>query len=188
MHPPNPQFYKTYRQPTGNTGLADNATVTIFTSSGGRKTPTAHKSSWHSKHCFTKQQLLRTVRKELRREMERKYVQKSEDQQPHSHEGKLTGPCERQQEVSQAHVQRSLWITLFSLHSVFQMIYLRTPSFTQSTLLEAILEKPRQTCRRLTGAHSRSARTLAVIWNSSCSFSSSWVCWMLEPVEVCVDR
>ena len=30
--------------------------------------------------------------------------------------------------------------------------------------------------------------TLAVIWNSSCSFSSSWVCWMLEPVEVWVER
>lgn len=30
--------------------------------------------------------------------------------------------------------------------------------------------------------------TLAVIWNSSCSFSSSWVCCMLEPVEVCVER
>ena len=30
--------------------------------------------------------------------------------------------------------------------------------------------------------------TFAVIWNSSCSFSSSWVCWILEPVEVCVER
>jgi len=32
------------------------------------------------------------------------------------------------------------------------------------------------------------SRTLAVMWKSSCSFSSSCVWWMLEPVEVCVDR
>lgn len=66
--------------------------------------------------------------------------------------------------------------------------YWRTPLCTHSALLWVILDNPKQTRRPLTGARSGSERTLAVIWNSSCSFSSSWVCWMLEPVDVCVDR
>ena len=31
-------------------------------------------------------------------------------------------------------------------------------------------------------------QTLAVMWKSSCSFRSSCVWWILEPVDVCVDR
>lgn len=82
-----------------------------------------------------------------------------------------------------------MWVTLLLVSQcISETIYLRTPLFTHSALLWVILENPKQTCRPLTGAHSGSERTLAVIWNSSCSFSSSWVCWMLEPVEVCVDR
>ena len=69
--------------------------------------------------------------------------------------------------------------------------WLRSMGHTESDMTERA-----HTCgSRLSGQHLAATQawgcrrlTLAVIWKSSCSFSSSWVCWMLEPVDVWVER